>query len=178
MDVQQGSLAQFNVADLVTELHLAGRTGILRLCQAGIKKSIYFKSGRVVFVHSNVKHERLGEVLLRLGKITEEEFAEVSAELEEGRRLGQALLQKGLLSASEINSGVSYQLQQILFSVFNWDSGDYEFVDRERPVFEDLMVEVSTPALIIDGIRNITNLQVLERGIGQNEDAFLTQGAN
>ena len=84
MDVQQGSLAQFNVADLAAELHLTGRTGILRLSQAGIKKSIYFKSGRIVFVHSSVKHERLGEVLLRLGKITEEEFAQVSAEIEEG----------------------------------------------------------------------------------------------
>lgn len=178
MDVQHGSLVQFNVADLAAELHLAGRTGILRLSQAGIKKSIYFKSGRIVFVHSSVKHERLGEVLLRLGKITEEEFAQVSVDLEEGRRLGQALLQKGFLSASEINSGVSYQLQQILFSVFNWDSGDYEFVDRERPVFEDIMVEVSTPALIIDGIRNITNLLVLERGIGHNEDAVLMPGSD
>lgn len=178
MDVQHGSLAQFNVADLAAELHLTGRTGILRLSQAGIKKSIYFKSGRIVFVHSSVKHERLGEVLLRLGKITEEEFAQVSVDLEEGRRLGQALLQKGFLSASEINSGVSYQLQQILFSVFNWDSGDYEFVDRERPVFEDIMVEVSTPSLIIDGIRNITNLLVLERGIGHNEDAVLMPGSN
>jgi tetratricopeptide (TPR) repeat protein len=178
MDVQQGSLAHFNVADLAAELHLTGRTGILRLSQAGIKKSVYFKSGRIVFVHSSVKHERLGEVLLRLGKITEEEFAQVSVDLEEGRRLGQALLQKGFLSASEINSGVSYQLQQILFSVFNWDSGDYEFVDRERPVFEDIMVEVSTPALIIDGIRNITNLFVLERGIGRNEDAVLMPGSN
>ena len=178
MDVQQGSLAQFNVADLAAELHLTGRTGILRLSQAGIKKSIYFKSGRIVFVHSSVKHERLGEVLLRLGKITEEEFAQVSTDLEEGRRLGQALLQRGFLSASEINSGVSYQLQQILFSVFNWDSGDYEFIDRERPVFEDIMVEVSTPALIIDGIRNITNLLVLERGIGHNEDAVLMPGSS
>lgn len=178
MDVQHGSLAQFNVADLAAELHLAGRTGILRLSQAGIKKSIYFKSGRIVFVHSSVKHERLGEVLLRLGKISEEEFAQVSVDLEEGRRLGQALLQKGFLSASEINSGVSYQLQQILFSVFNWDSGDYEFVARERPVFEDIMVEVSTPALIIDGIRNITNLLVLERGIGHNEDAVLMPGSD
>src|SRR5262245_11551695 len=178
MDVQQGSLAQFNVADLAAELHLTGRTGILRLSQAGIKKSIYFKSGRIVFVHSSVKHERLGEVLLRLGKITEEEFQQVSAELEEGQRLGQALLQKGFLSASEINSGVSYQLQQILFSVFNWDSGDYEFLDRERPVFEDIMVEVSTPGLIIDGIRNITNLAVLERVIGPYEDTVVISGGS
>jgi tetratricopeptide (TPR) repeat protein len=176
MDLTHGSLAYVNVADLAVEVHLAARTGILRLSQAGIKKSIYFKSGRIVFVHSSVKHERLGEVLLRLGKITEDEFNQVSTELEEGRRLGQLLLQKGILSASEITQAVNYQLQQILYSVFNWDSGDYEFIDRERPVFEDIMVEVSTPALVIDGIRNITSLLVLERGIGTDDDRVVSQG--
>jgi hypothetical protein len=176
MDFEHGSLTDINVADLAVGLHLAARTGILRLQQAGIKKSIYFKSGRIVFVHSSVKHERLGEVLLRLGKITEEEFKEVSAELEEGRRLGQLLLQKGILSASEVTQAVSYQLQQILYSVFNWDSGDYEFVERERPVFEDIMVEVSTPALVIDGIRNITNLVVLERAVEADEDRIVLLG--
>jgi tetratricopeptide (TPR) repeat protein len=176
MDLERGSLAHFNVADIAAKLHLAARTGILRLSQAGIKKSIYFKAGRIVFVHSSVKHERLGEVLLRLGKITEEEFNQVSAELEEGRRLGHLLLQKGILSASEVTQAVNYQLQQILFSVFNWDSGDYEFVDRERPVFEDIMVEVSTPSLIIDGIRNITSLLVLERAIGTDDDRIVLQG--
>ncbi len=176
MELQHGSLAHVNVADLAVEFHLAAQTGILRLSQAGIKKSIYFKSGRIVFVHSNVKHERLGEVLLRLGKITEEEFNQVSSELEEGRRLGQLLLQKGILSASEITQAVNYQLQQILFSVFNWDSGDYEFVERERPVFEDIMVEVSTPAVVIDGIRNITSLVVLERGIGADDDRIVLLG--
>ncbi len=176
MDIEQGSLAHVNVADLAVELHLTARTGILRLSQAGIKKSIYFKSGRIVFVHSNVKHERLGEVLLRLGKITEEEFNQVSSELEEGRRLGHLLLQKGILSASEVTQAVNYQLQQILFSVFNWDSGDYEFIQRERPVFEDIMVEVSTPSIIIDGIRNISSVVVLERAIGTDEDRIVLQG--
>jgi hypothetical protein len=168
--ILQGNLTETNVADLVVRFHLERRSGILRLSQSEIKKSIYFKDGKIVFAHSNLKNERLGEVFLRLGKITEDEFRMVSSELEKGRRLGQILYEKGFLSPSEINAGVSYQIQQILFSVFNWDSGEFEFIDRERPVFEDIIVEVSTPLLVIDGIRNITNLVVLERAVGNYED--------
>jgi hypothetical protein len=169
----QGSLTDINVSDLVLQLYSTKKSGILRLSQGDVKKSIYFKEGSVVFAHSNLKHERLGEILLRLGKLSEEEFAQIATEMEEGRRLGQILYEKGFLSPYEITSGVSYQLQQILYSVFNWDSGEYEFLERERPVYEDIMVDVSTPALLIDGIRNISNLNVLQRAIGNHLDAIV-----
>src|SRR4029077_4934769 len=144
----KGSLSSLNVPDLIVDLYFTRRTGILRLNQGEIRKSIYFKDGSVVFAHSNLKQERLGEVLLRLGKITEEEFNSVAGELEEGKRLGSVLHEKGFLSQSEITMGVGYQLQQIIYSVFNWDSGEYEFVDRDRPVYEDIMVDVSTPNIV------------------------------
>src|ERR1051325_9389339 len=151
----KGSLSSLNVSDLIVDLYFTRRTGILRLNQGDIRKSIYFKDGSVVFAHSNLKQERLGEVLLRLGKITEDEFNSVAKELEEGKRLGKVLYERGFLSQAEITTGVGYQLQQIIYSVFNWDHGDFEFVDRDRPVFEDIMVDVSTPNIVIDGIRNM-----------------------
>lgn len=166
----QGSLTEANVSDLVVQIYTIRKSGILRLSQSEIKKSLYFKDGSIVFAHSNLRHERLGEILLRLGKITPEEFQTVSGKLQSGMRLGQALYEQGFLSPSEVTAGVSYQIQIIVYSVFNWDQGEYEFLEREKPVYEDIMVETSTPQLIIDGIRNITNLRVLERGVQSVED--------
>jgi len=171
----KGSLSSLNVSDLIVDLYFTRRTGILRLNQGDIRKSIYFKDGSVVFAHSNLKQERLGEVLLRLGKITEDEFNSVAKELEEGKRLGKVLYERGFLSQSEITTGVGYQLQQIIYSVFNWDHGDFEFVDRDRPVFEDIMVDVSTPNIVIDGIRNMVNMAVIERSIGKDETRVVTR---
>ncbi|HSP05914.1 MAG TPA: DUF4388 domain-containing protein, partial [Acidobacteriota bacterium] len=144
-----GSLAEINVSDLVVQIYSTKRTGVLRLTQGEVKKSVYFKEGSVVFAHSNLKHERLGEILLRLGKITEEELKSVEERLKTGTRLGKALQERGFLSPAEVTSGVSYQIQMIVYSVFNWDNGEYEFQDRDRPVFEDIMVEGSTPLLVI-----------------------------
>ena len=91
----QGDLAQIHVAEILLNLHRSVRTGILRLSQGDVRKGIYFKDGAIVFAHSNIKSERLGETLLRLGKITDEEFRVASIEVtERGRRLGRTLFEK------------------------------------------------------------------------------------
>ncbi len=170
----QGNLDTINPHDVLLNLHVGKRSGILRFTQSEVKKSVYFVDGSIVFAHSNQKHDRLGETLLRLGKITQEEFEEASREvIEKGTRLGLALSTKGFMSDQEVNSAVHYQLQQIIYSVFDWDSGEYEFIDRERPVFEDIMIDISTATLIVDGIRNITNRAVLTRAYQNNENQIL-----
>jgi len=170
----QRSLSEINIAELLLEIHLARQTGILRLTQGEIKKGVYFKDGAIVFAHSNLKSERLGETLLRLGKITDDEFRVASVDVvEKGKRLGKSLSEKGFLSEVEVNAGVSYQMQQIIYSVFNWDRGEYEFVERERPVFEDIMVDVSTGSVLIGGIRQITNAAVLEHVTGKEEECVV-----
>ncbi|HJZ12389.1 MAG TPA: DUF4388 domain-containing protein [Acidobacteriota bacterium] len=170
----QGDLSKISVPELLLEIYLSRQSGILRLTKEDIRKGVYFKDGSIVFAHSNLKNDRLGETLLRLGKITEEEFEAASEEvIQNGKRLGRTLWEKGFLSPAEVNAGVNYQLQQIVYSVFDWDSGEYEFVERERPVYEDIMVDVSTPDLILGGTRSITNSTVLERLIGTDEDRMV-----
>ena len=169
-----GNLESANLADLLLNLHLTRRSGIFRVSQGDVKKSIYFLDGSIVFAHSNQKYDRLGETLLRLGKITLEEFEIASREvIEKGKRLGQALSDLGFISAQEISSSVHYQLQQITYSLFDWDSGEFEFVERERPVFEDIMIDISTPNLIIEGVRNAGNTDLLERYYQKNEQQVL-----
>jgi tetratricopeptide (TPR) repeat protein len=170
----QGNFERTNLADVLLSLHLSKRNGILRLERDEIKKSIYFLDGSIVFAHSNQKHDRLGETLLRLGKITPEEFENASREvIEKGKRLGQVLTDLEFISLQEVNSAVHYQLQQIIYSLFDWDSGEFEFIERERPVFEDIMIDISTPTIIIDGIRSITNPAVLGRSYHRNENQVL-----
>lgn len=168
------NLGDTTVPDIVLEMYYSRQSGILRLTQGDVTKKLYFKDGSIVFAHSSLANERLGEILLRLGKITEDEFKVVLREVEGGKRLGTALMERGFVSSSDVTAGVNYQLQQIIYSVFNWSEGDCEFTERDRPVFEDIMVNVSTPEILLDGIRNITNLTVLLRGIGHDDNAVIT----
>ena len=171
-----GSISDTAVSDLIAKIFFSKSNGVLRLSQDEVKKNLYFIEGGIVFAHSNLRTERLGEILLRLGKITEEEFQQATLEPDEEKRIGQTLLDKGLIAPSEVKAGVAYQVQQILFSVLNWDWGEYEFQEKNNPVFDDIRVEVSTPVILIDGIRNIQNPVVLERLIGENDGALVELG--
>ena len=60
------------------------------------------KDGRVVFATSNLPTDRLGEVLIRDGKITVEEYEASVRGLHKGKRQGRVLVESGALSPGEL----------------------------------------------------------------------------
>ena len=62
-----------------------GKTGILEVSSRQAGKGIYFRAGQVVFASSNLEEDRLGESLIRLGRISRADFA-AAYRLEMGRR--------------------------------------------------------------------------------------------
>jgi hypothetical protein len=54
-------------------------TGILKLFQEKAVKSLYFKEGNIIYASSSEDEDRLGDVLLKIGKITKEQYRVSSA---------------------------------------------------------------------------------------------------
>src|SRR4030095_6854224 len=67
------------IAQTLRQLSADRRTGDLQVRAGRIVKSVFCDRGRIVFAASNLKKDRLGEALLALGRITDEEFARASA---------------------------------------------------------------------------------------------------
>src|SRR4030042_2237215 len=63
-------LREVPLQKILIGLHDANKTGILAVRTPGFIKKIYIEKGEVVFAASNWKDDRLGEVLLKAGKIT------------------------------------------------------------------------------------------------------------
>src|SRR5512140_1959686 len=91
----RGTLARLALPELLRELQAAAATGILSLSDEGARKALYLCVGRVVFATSNQTSDRLGEVLLRAGKITREQSEASARALANGRRQGRALIELG-----------------------------------------------------------------------------------
>ncbi len=171
-----GSLADIHAAELVLNIYESGLSGRLRFTQNKIRRDIYFRKGDIIFAHSSLPQERFGEILIRLGKIGADEFNAVVREVAEGKRLGETLVERGYISTMDLYVGLNYQVQHILYSVFDWDFGLYEFEEEIRNVQQEIAVRVSTPDLVVRGVRNITNLIVLDRAVGDEERVPLPQG--
>lgn len=171
-----GSLADIHAAELVLNIYESGLSGRLRFTQNKIRRDIYFRKGDIIFAHSSLSQERFGEILTRLGKIGADEFNAVVREVAEGKRLGETLVERGYISTMDLYVGLNYQVQHILYSVFDWDFGLYEFEEEIRNVQQEIAVRVSTPDLVVRGVRNITNLTVLDRAVGDEARVPLPQG--
>jgi Flp pilus assembly protein TadD len=120
-------LATAPISETIRKLSVERRSGDLQVQSGRTVKTVFFDHGRIVFAASNLKKDRLGEALVAIGRITGEQFDQVSALLktEEGRkkRFGDALVQSGVLDKNEMGRSVARQVDRIVLSIFEFPEG-------------------------------------------------------
>ncbi len=165
------SLADNDFPDLVQALHERRWTGTLALTHMGQVKTVVVQKGRLVFASSSDRDDRLGELLLRRGRITVRQYVEASAALGQGTRLGAALVEQGALEASDLVKVVVEHTQEVIYSLFPWTEGFYRMKEGFAGE-ESITLRMSTPDLILEGIRRIESWSRVERGVGGLEARY------
>jgi len=166
-----GRLADHEFADLVREVYSRHWTGLLTLNHMGVEKSVRVQDGRLVFAFSSARDDRLGELLLRRGRITLHQYVEASRAMRKGIRLGTILVEQGALDARELVKVVMDHTQEIIYSAFQWTEGLYHFTDGGGSP-EPIMLKLSTPDAILEGIRRIDSWSRIERAVGSMETRY------
>ncbi len=130
-------------------------SGKILFNRGSVKKEIYFREGELVQAKTNVPEERLGEIMFRLGLISDETHAHLERYIVPDQVIGKTLAQKGLTSQRNITDGVAYQVKEITLSLF--PHFDAEIVFQEDPLAggENAAAEINVPYLIEDGIRRM-----------------------
>ena len=151
----KGKLSALPLPELMIQLSRSSSTGILSVETEGTRKAIYFHNGRVVFATSNSPSDRLGETLLRLGKISVEEYELSLQQISHGRRQGKVLIEMGAMAPQDLWEGVEAQVREIIFSLFEWSAGDFIFESTSLPQKEKVTVSFDPLTLVLEGLRRI-----------------------
>jgi hypothetical protein len=167
-----GRIADHEFADLVREVYSRKWSGLLTLNHMGVEKSVRVQEGRLVFAFSSSRDDRLGELLLRRGRITLHQYVEASRAMRKGIRLGTVLVEQGALDARELVKVVMDHTQEIIYSAFQWTEGLYHFTDGGAPP-EPITLKLSTPDAILEGIRRIELWGRIERAVGSLETRYV-----
>jgi hypothetical protein len=125
----------------------------------------------MVFASSSSPDDRQGELLLRRGRISLQQYVEGSAAITPGKRLGTVLVEQGALSPKELVAGVIDQTRDIIYSLFLWTEGHYRLQDGP-PSAEAIKLNLSTPDLIVEGIRRIDAWSRIDRAVGGKEARY------
>ena len=119
----RGALGQASFPALVRPLVAGGRTGVLRLTRGTLAKTVYLSEGRLIFATSNDPDDRLGEMLLRKGRISYRAFEDSVRALNDGKRQGTMLVEHGAIHARDLVDGVRDQVQEIIYGLVDWEEG-------------------------------------------------------
>jgi hypothetical protein len=153
-------------AKVLRRLSAERRNGDLQIHSRAMVKTVFFDHGRVVFAASNLKRDRLGESLVAMGHISEEDFRRASQLMKESRRrFGEALILAGVLDKRQLGTSVARQVRRIILSLFNFTDGLATFEDRRCPIPLEYMVSFSVHRLLYDGVKTMTSPELVTIGL-------------
>lgn len=151
-----GDLARVEVPDLLTFVNMCRRLGVLRLERPEQESSIYFREGQPIFASSNKEGLRLPDMLVRLGRLKLKALREiVDRHRATGHRIGQVLVEQGVLTEDELVSYLKVQVSEVIFDTFEWRSGGFGFYDDVAPPEHAVTIEMDIQNLIMEGVRRI-----------------------
>jgi Domain of unknown function (DUF4388) len=161
-----GSLETLSLPAVLRPLIRSRRTGVLRLRRGKIQKTVYLSEGRLIFATSADPDDRLGEMLLRKGLISYRGLEDSVRAIQYGKRQGTILVESGAIRSRDLVEGVSEQVQEIIYSLFTWEEGSYEFAEGPLPSREVIVLRMSTGDLMVRGIRRIGGWNRIRAGVG------------
>lgn len=167
----EGTLERAGLTQVLQGFRSGRQTGVLHLDQGGQAKHVYFNKGDIVFARSENGTDRLGEILVRSGKLTRPEL-ELACKVRESShlRIGKTLVDMGYVSDNELDALVKRQVESILQSLISWETGSYRAELRDSALDEqdaDLVRgDISTENILMETVRGLDDPNAVRRGIG------------
>ncbi|MEW5901635.1 MAG: DnaJ domain-containing protein, partial [Acidobacteriota bacterium] len=144
-----------HIALYLRKIYFQKLTGQLIFKRGPVEKHLFFLNGDLVHAKTNVPEERLGEILFKLGKISDEAHSQMERYVEPQQTIGKSLMNKGLTSQGNIDDGVAYQMKEITLGLFPFTDGSFSFEDQPSLAEKTFAARINVAYLIEDGIRRM-----------------------
>src|SRR5512139_353958 len=174
----EGTIRDFGLPDIFQLIGLQRKTGLLTLTNEKDDESvtITFEGGMVVMADSTARRleDRLGNVLVKQGKITRERLEEaLSVQKQTLQRLGHILASASAITTKDLRDALQVQISQIVFRVFRWRDGRYQFTPAENVDYDrENFAPMSTDFILMEGIRMVDEWPIIEKKIPSFDIVF------
>jgi len=171
-----GTLKDFGLPDIVQLIGLQRKTGTLHLQTAGESVKVIFENGNIVAGESTIARpsDRIGNALVTQGTIGQEQLDQALAvQKQTMQRLGHVLISEKIVSEENLRKAVEAQLFQVVFRLFRWREGDYNFETQATVDYERTgAVSLGADFVLMEGIRMVDEWPIIERRIPSMASVF------
>ena len=171
-DIQRGDLKSHPLPTLFMDLGAMRATGTLALSHDGYTRTIHFEEGRLIFAASTDPNDRLGEVLIRQGKLSFSDHQRAIKKLRPGVRLGAILVGEKIIPSEALVGAVLSQVRSIVLGCFTWERGEFEFTPRRSADKEVIRLDLEAREIVREGMFRIENAAAVMAGVGDLESGW------
>jgi curved DNA-binding protein CbpA len=167
-DELKGEIAEGVLPELLRRIYVERRTAMLRCVRGDEEQSLRFRGGHIVNAHTNIKEDRLGEMLVRRGLLSEDGLKRATEiVIREKRRLGEVLADLGLLDTNGLEDAIAIHVHEMLARLFSWTEGTYALADEPQDTTRtDVTLKLSTGELILEAARAVKDPDVVRYALG------------
>jgi hypothetical protein len=160
----KGNLRDFSTTQLLNLVNLARKTGLLAIQSPSGVARLYFRDGKLIHASIGSQGSYLADMLLKAGKLSEEQVKMIRArsDMRSDKQLGLALMNAGYVTQEDIVQSVKTYMLDIVYVLFNWDEGEFQFDQDILPSDDRIAVPINLENVIMEGSRRIQENEVLQ----------------
>ncbi|HKF44887.1 MAG TPA: DUF4388 domain-containing protein [Thermoanaerobaculia bacterium] len=163
----RGDLSATPLAEMLTTIHRYRVPGIVSVTRDKRARRLFLDEGVVLYAASNERESGLASFLNRQGVLDADSAREAYArQAREGLRMGQVLLQMGVVTPEKLNAAIAGQIRDIVLGALDWDAGEAVFEVGARRSADFLRVDIPILDVVLDGIRRTSDVRRLARRLG------------
>jgi hypothetical protein len=175
----KGELETFYLTTILQLLDNEQKTGVLEVRDGVHVVKIFFHEGTIIYATSSEKKYSLGNLLRRKGILSKVELEKCLALAKKKKqKLGSVLVEKGHISTEGLKSALHYQVKEILYNLFIWKTGEFEYRDKPLNVEGKLITQMNTMSIVLEATRRIDEWSVLKKVIPNDQLVFKVSGKN
>jgi tetratricopeptide (TPR) repeat protein len=163
----KGSLKEASLPDVIQLLFLGRRSGCLALADRQNFGTIYFDEGMIVYATIVNRRDRLGDVLVRSKRISPEQLQRAvdAQDQSHEQRLGEILVAQGALTQEALEEYMRVQIEEAVYYLFTWTAGTFNFEAGVHPDRNDFLVRINPEYLLLEGARRVDEWSLIQKKI-------------
>jgi serine/threonine protein kinase/tetratricopeptide (TPR) repeat protein len=135
-------------------------------------KGVVWQNGEIIFALSNDQTERLGERLVRQGRISRQQYIKALKDQKDQDNVSilESLVALQFVPEETASSLLNAHLYSICYSLIDWEEGGYAF--DASPFSQGFTVSISVGELILESIRSLIDIGRIRAFLG-GEDLWV-----
>ena len=162
--VLAGDLAEMQPSDLLNFLHQGRRSGVLLARVNDVERAVALADGNVAWACSSSPAERLGPILTNMGLVGRDRLEmvikEERAKGSEYKRIGQLLVDRGIIAPDEVWRALKVQVTEIFLGLLVSRTGNFVFLRGLEKSKLPAQLALDTQGMLLDGLRRLDEMEL------------------